>query len=157
MTDGQPNGDDLDEDIQADLDDFSEAVRTLTSGDLARLTAFWNGIDPDARSRAHEHAREEIERSGRREVVRDIQDRLMTWSGGELVGRTGWGDRWLDPGVDPIQDGNQRVTALPALADTVLALTLQDRLEDADFDALFGPWSHAIGEADDAAPTEGGE
>ena len=52
-------------------------------------------------------------------------------------------------------EGGRRSAALPALADTALALVVQDVLPERDFDVLFGPWSHAMGVGDvelDAEP-----
>jgi hypothetical protein len=142
----------VDQEILSDLDDFADAVALLTPGDCARLVAFWQTGEPDARAEAHEHARVVAEETDRADLIRSLQGELREWSGDAPRGRTGWGDRWWDPAVDPALDGNQRSAALPALADTALALALQDRLDDTDFDALFGPWSNAMGDGDEEDP-----
>jgi hypothetical protein len=135
----------VDPEILRDLDDFADAVGVLTPGDCARLVAFWEAGDLDDRAVAHEHARGALDDTGRRELVKAIQAGLVDWSGRTPRGGTGWGDRSFDPPGEPLLEGGRRSAALPALADTALALAVQDRLPERDFDVLFGPWSHAIG------------
>ena len=138
----------VDPEILRDLDDFAAAVSELTPGDCSRLVAFWQATDGGRRGAAHEHARAALEEGGRVDLVRAIQTALVDWSGNAPRGGTGWGDTSFDPVGDPLIEGGRRSAALPALADTALALAVQDRLEESDFDLLFGPWSHAMGVGD---------
>src|SRR5436190_16294236 len=137
----------VDPEILADLDDFANAVADLTPGDCSRLVAFWKGVDPDEQFEAHENALIAVIETGRRDLIRSLQAELSDWSHANPSGRIGASRLW-NPGQDSDPFGNDRAGALPALADAALALALQDRLEENDFDALFGPWSHAMGVAD---------
>ena len=138
----------VDPEILRDLDDFAAAVSELTPGDCSRLVAFWHATDSGRRGTAHEHARAALDEARRVDLVRAIQTALVDWSGDAPRGGTGWGDSSFDPVGDPLIEGGRRSSALPALADTALALAVQDRLEESDFDLLFGPWSHAMGVGD---------
>ena len=60
----------------------------------------------------------------------------------------------MDPGQPDISVGANRQAAVPALIDTATALALQDVLDDADFDTLFGPWLNAMGGDDPEASSE---
>lgn len=145
----------LDAEIVSDLDDFADAVETLTPGDMARLHAFWRNIDEDARFDAYEHAQPAAERTGRRDVIRQFQDDLGTWSRVySEMGRVAQ-ELMLAPGdgLHPLAHGREEIR--PALVDTMVALALQDELDDADFDTLFGPWRDAIGEDDDGPSADG--
>jgi len=149
----------VDPEILDDLDDFVDAVRELSPGDAARLQAFWKGIAPDDRSRAHEHAREAAGVTDRLDLIRTLQAEVVQWGTNEPRRATahgeGWFDQMFDPGRDPIRDAQGRGAAVPALLDAVLALALQDNLDEADFETLFGPWTNAIGDGSDGG--EGGE
>jgi len=143
----------VDAEIFGDLDDLVDAVAELTPGDAARLQAFWKGIDPGARSRAHEHAREAADATDRIDLIRTLQAEVVQWATGEPRRATAYGEGWFDlmfdPGRDPIRDAQGRGAAVPALLDAVLALALQDGLDGADFDTLFGPWTNAMGDGGD--------
>jgi hypothetical protein len=146
----------VDPEIAADLDDLSDAIAELTAGDCQRLHAFWVGVGEERRLVAHAHAQQLAERSGRRDLIRDLQVELVEWGRGTPRGRTGWGEQWFDPDPEPGVGGPARPVAVPALLDATTALALQDLLDDADFEVLFGPWTNAMGdgsgdhEADDA-------
>src|SRR2546425_755192 len=123
----------VDAEIFDDLDDLVDAVAELTPGDAARLQAFWKGIDPGARSRAHEHAREAADATDRIDLIRTLQAEVVQWATGEPRRATAYGEGWFDPmfdpGRDPIRDAQGRGAAVPALLDAVLALALQDGLD----------------------------
>lgn len=141
----------LDPEIVADLDDFADAVETLSAGDMSRLYAFWRNIDEEARIDAYERAQAAAVRSGRRDVIRLFQDDLESWSRVYSgLGRVA-SERMLLPTDDSLTANRHQIR--PVLTDTMVALTLQDELDDADFDTLFGPWRDAMGEEDDG-PSE---
>lgn len=145
----------LDEEIASDLDDFADAVETLRPGDMGRLVAFWTNVDEDDRRAAYDRAQEVAETTGRREVIRRFQDELMTWSQAHsALGRVAT-ERMLIPGDDPLGHGSDRHAVRPVLIDTMVALALQDELDDADFETLFGPWRDAMGDGDDAEESNG--
>jgi hypothetical protein len=145
----------LDPAIGGDLDDLLAALDGLGQADCARLHAFWSGTEPAALTAAHEHARDVAERTGRLDEIAAIQAELYEWgAAGRRRGTTGWGEQWVDPGQPDISVGANRQAAVPALIDTATALALQDVLDDADFDALFGPWLNAMGGDDPDAPGE---
>jgi hypothetical protein len=137
----------LDPEIHGDLNDFARAIDALSSGDLERLVAFWEIVDPGARDAAHEHAQEAALRTGRRDVIHALQEDIIAWGGPSQAARAGAIEAWLP--VAPLQYGRRR--ALPALIDTALALAVQDELDDEDFETLFGPWRDAMGDDDDPA------
>ena len=135
----------VDPEIAGDLEDLSTAIATLTPGDCQRLHAFWLGVGEEQRSAAHEHAQILAERSGRRDLIRDLQAELVEWGRGTPRGRTGWGEPWFDPDPEPGIGGPSRPVAVPALLDATTALALQDLLDEADFEVLFSPWTNAMG------------
>ena len=141
----------LDPEIVSDLDDFADAVETLSAGDMGRLFAFWQNIDEDARMAAYDHAQPLAERTGRRDVIREFQDELLAWSRAyQGISRTA-PERMLIPTDDPLALASGRHEVRPALVDTMVALALQDALDDEDFETLFGPWRDAMGDAEDEA------
>jgi len=142
----------LDPDIVSDLDDFADAVEALRPGDLSRLFAFWRNVAEDARMTAYAHAQAAAERTGRRDVIRRFQDELETWS--RALGGRGRSapERMLIPGDEPLAHGRAEVR--PALVDTMVALSLQDELDDGDFETLFGPWRDAMGDGGDGSGSE---
>lgn len=140
----------LDPEIHSDLDDLVKAIDALGPGDFPRLVAFWETIDPAVRDAAHERAQAAAARTLRRDVIHALQEELISWASPSQSARAGRVDGWLL--VGPGQDQYDRRRALPALLDTALALTVQDELDDADFETLFGPWRDAMG--DDAAAEE---
>jgi hypothetical protein len=145
----------LDPEIQGDLDDFAHAIDVLSPGDYQRLIAFWETVAPRARDEAHERAQAAAIRTGRRDVIHSLQEELIAWGGPSQAARTGSIEAWLPVGPDSEQYDRRR--ALPALLDTALALTVQDELDDADFETLFGPWRDAMGdgeESDDGADAD---
>ncbi len=145
----------LDAAIRGDLDDLLAALDGLGQADCARLHAFWSGIEPAVLTTAHEHARDAAGRTRRLDAIADIQAELYDWgAAGRSRGTTGWGEQWVDPGQPDISVGANRQAAVPALIDTATALALQDVLDDADFDALFGPWLNAMGGDDPEASKE---
>jgi hypothetical protein len=149
----------LDPEIVSDLDDFADAVETLSPGDLGRLHAFWRNIDEEARMSAYDRAQRAAERTGRREVIRQFQDELLTWSRAYQGISRAAPERMLIPTDDPLTLVSGRHEVRPALVDTMVALALQDELDDTDFETLFGPWRHAMGdedEADEADEPDGG-
>jgi hypothetical protein len=137
----------LDPDIHGDLNDFARAIGDLSAGDLERLIAFWETVPPDARENAHVRAQEAALRLGRRDVIHALQEDIIAWGGPSQAARAGNIEAWLP--VDGQQYGRRR--ALPALLDTALGLTVQDELDDEDFETLFGPWRDAMGDAEDEA------
>lgn len=139
----------LDPDIVSDLDDFADAVDDLRPGDMSRLYAFWRNVDEEARLSAYERAQAAAEATGRRDVIRSFQDELDTWSL-RPEGRVGQtpAELMLLPGDGPMPLTHGRQDVRPALVDTMVALALQDELDDDDFDALFGPWRDAMGDGD---------
>jgi hypothetical protein len=143
-----------DPEIRGDLDDLVAAVASLTPGDCGRLHAFWRGTDEAARAVAHDHAQAFAERSGRREAIRELQGELLDWSRTGASDRSGWVEAALGPDPSSAAGGPGRDLAVPAIMDAATALALQDFLDDADFDTLFGPWANAMGDedADGAAP-----
>jgi hypothetical protein len=137
----------LDPEIHGDLDDFARAIVDLGSGDLQRLIAFWETVSPEARDHAHDRAQEAALRTGRRDVIHALQEDIIAWGGPSQAARAGNIEAWL-----PVADGQyDRRRALPALIDTALALTVQDELDEPDFDTLFGPWQDAMGDGDEAS------
>ena len=143
----------LDPDIVSDLDDFADAVETLSPGDMGRLVAFWGNIDVDDRRSTYDRAQDAAEATGRRDVMRRFQDEILTWSRAHNVLGPVASERMLIPGDDPLGTDAGRHAVRPVLIDTMVALTLQDELDDKDFETLFGPGRDAMGDADD----EGGE
>jgi hypothetical protein len=141
----------LDPEIHGDLDDLVRAIGELTAGDLERLVAFWDTVDQGDRDGAHEHAQEAAVRTGRREVIHALQEDLIAWGTPSQAARAGNIEAWLP--TDTQQYGRRK--ALPALLDTALALTVQDELDDEDFQTLFGPWRDAMGDEDDDADGAG--
>jgi hypothetical protein len=143
----------LDPEIHGDLNDFARAIGDLSAGDLERLIAFWETVPADARDSAHTRAQEAAVRTGRRDVIHALQEDIIAWGAPSQAARAGNIEAWLP--VDTQQYGRRR--AMPALLDTALALTVQDELDDADFETLFGPWHDAMGdpsEPDDGQETE---
>jgi hypothetical protein len=145
-----------DPEIRGDLVNLTEAVRSLTPGDCGRLHAFWQGTDETARTSAHEHAQAFAERSGRRDAIRAIQNDLLDWSRTGASHQSGWVEAALGPDPGSVVGGPGRDLAVPAIMDAATALALQDFLDDADFDTLFGPWAHAMGNQDAGSDAEGG-
>jgi hypothetical protein len=149
----------LDPDIHGDLDDLVRAIADLSSGEFQRLVAFWETVAPEVRYAAHERAQAAAARTLRRDVIHALQDELIAWATPSQSARAGQVDGWLSIGPGP--DQYDRRQALPALLDTALALTVQDELDDTDFETLFGPWRDAMGDGDDAdgdeEPSPGGE
>jgi hypothetical protein len=137
----------LDAQIHGDLDDLSQAIDALTSGEFQRLVAFWETVDPEARTEAHQRAQAAAAGTLRRDVIHTLQEELIDWATPSQSARGGRVDGWLQLG--PEIDRYDRRAALPALLDTALALTVQDELDDADFETLFGPWRDAMGDGDD--------
>ena len=142
----------LDPAIRGDLADFVHAIEELTSGDFQRLVAFWETVDPQARDEAHERSQAAAARTLRRDVIHELQEELIAWATPSQSARAGRIDGWLQ--IGPESDQYDRRRALPALLDTALALTVQDELDDADFDTLFGPWQDALGDAGDGDDAE---
>ena len=142
----------LDPEIRSDLADFVHAIEELTSGDFQRLVAFWETVDPQARDEAHERSQAAAARTLRRDVIHELQEELIAWATPSQSARAGRIDGWLQ--IGPESDQYDRRRALPALLDTALALTVQDELDDADFDTLFGPWQDALGDAGDGDDAE---
>jgi hypothetical protein len=142
-----------DPEIRGDIDDLVEAVASLTSGDCGRLHAFWRGTDEAARAIAHDHAQAFAERSGRRDAIRSLQRELLDWSRSGASERSGWVEAALGPDPSSAAGGPGRDLAVPAIMDAATALALQDFLDDADFDTLFGPWANAMG-GEEAEPGE---
>ena len=138
-----------DPEIRGDLNDLVEAVASLTPGDCGRLHAFWRGTDETARAVAHDHAQAFAERSGRRDAIRALQHELLDWSRTGASDRSGWVEAALGPDPSSAAGGPNRDLAVPAIMDAATALALQDFLDDADFDTLFGPWANAIGDEGD--------
>src|SRR5207249_11592728 len=107
--------------------------------------------------RAHEHAREAAEATDRIDLLRTLQAEVVQWATGEPRRATAYGEGWFDlmfdPGRDPIRDAQGRGAAVPALLDAVLALALQDGLDEADFETLFGPWTNAMGDGSEGGDT----
>jgi hypothetical protein len=136
----------LDPEIHGDLNDFARAIDDLSSGDLERLVAFWETVPADAREEAHVHAQDAAQRTGRRDVIHALQEDIIAWGSPSQAARAGNIEAWLP--TDTQQYGRRK--ALPALLDTALALTVQDELDDEDFETLFGPWRDALGDEDDA-------
>ena len=134
--------------IRRDLDNLAEAVTSLTSGDCGRLHAFWRGTDQAARAIAHDHAQAFAERSGRRDAIRSLQRQLLDWSRSGASDRSGWVEAALGPDPGSAAGGPGRDLAVPPIMDAATALALQDFLDDADFETLFGPWAHAMGGQD---------
>ena len=141
----------LDPEIHGDLDDFARAIENLSSGDLQRLIAFWDTVSDEARNDAHEHAQEAALRTGRRDVIHALQEDLIAWGGPSQAARAGNIEAWLPVGAGQYD----RRRALPALLDTALALTVQDELDDADFETLFGPWRDAMGDENESDVGDG--
>jgi hypothetical protein len=137
----------LDPEIHDDLDDFAHAIEALSSGDFQRLIAFWETVDPQARDEAHERSQAAAARTERRDVIHGLQEELIAWASPSQAARAGRVEGLLPIGPD--SEDNDRRRALPALLDTALALTVQDELDDADFETLFGPWRDAMGDEDD--------
>jgi len=137
-----------DPEIRGDLDNLAEAVASLSPGECGRLHAFWRGIDHSARATAHQHAQAFAERSGRRDAIRSLQAELLDWSRSGASERSGWVEAALGPDPGSAAGGPGRDLAVPAIMDAATALALQDFLDDADFDTLFGPWAHAMGGED---------
>lgn len=142
----------LDPEIRGDLADFVHAIEELTSGDFQRLVAFWETVDPQARDEAHERSQAAAARMLRRDVIHELQEELIAWATPSQSARAGRIDGWLQ--IGPESDQYDRRRALPALLDTALALTVQDELDDEDFESLFGPWQDAMGDAGAADDTE---
>lgn len=136
----------LDPEIHGDLDHLAKAIADVSPDDLERLTAFWETVDPAARDEAHEHAQAAATRTLRRDVIHTLQEEIIAWGGPSQAARSGSIEAWLP--VAPEQYGRRK--ALPALLDTALALTVQDELDDQDFETLFGPWRDAMGDGDEA-------
>jgi len=137
-----------DPEIRGDLNDLVEAVASLTPGECGRLHAFWRGTDETARGVAHDHAQAFAERSGRRDAIRVLQRELLDWSRTGASHRSGWVEAALGPDPGSAAGAPGRDLAVPAIMDAATALALQDFLDDADFDTLFGPWAHAMGGED---------
>ncbi len=135
----------LDPEIHGDLDDLAKAIADVSPDDLERLTAFWETVDPAARDEAHEHAQAAAARTLRRDVIHTLQEEIIAWGGPSQAARSGSIEAWLPVATE--QYGRRK--ALPALLDTALALTVQDELDDEDFETLFGPWRDAMGDPDD--------
>jgi hypothetical protein len=135
----------LDPLIFGDLDDLADAMVAIDAGDCDRLLAFWRGIDPDARATAHEHAQDLAESTDRLKLLRFVQDEMLGWAQGRDTGNRPHVERWFDPLANASIHRPSWMEALPALADAAAALALQDVLDDADFDTLFGPWLNAMG------------
>jgi hypothetical protein len=146
----------LDPDIASDLDDFADAVETLRPGDMGRLVAFWGNIDEDDRRSAYDRAQEAAETTGRREVIRLFQEELRTWSQAHSTLGPVAPERMLIPTDDPLSLASGRYAVRPVLVDTMVALALQDELDDADFETLFGPWRDAMGDGDGDADAADG-
>jgi hypothetical protein len=142
----------LDPEIRGDLDDLAKAIGDLSSNDLERLIAFWETVDPAARDAAHDHGQEAAVRTGRRDVIHALQEEIIVWGGPSQAARAGNVEWWIP--IDNQQYGRRK--ALPALLDTALALTVQDELDDKDFETLFGPWRDAMGDPDDEADEPAG-
>jgi hypothetical protein len=142
----------LDPEIHADLDDLAKAIGDVTPDDLERLAAFWESVDPGARDEAHEHAQAAAARTLRRAVIHALQEEIIAWGGPSQAARSGSIEAWLPVATE--QYGRRK--ALPALLDTALALTVQDELDDKDFETLFGPWRDAMGDDDDEVDEPGG-
>jgi hypothetical protein len=136
----------LDPEIHGDLNDFARAIDDLSSGDLERLVAFWETVPAEARDEAHVHAQDAAQRTGRRDVIHALQEDIIAWGSPSQAARAGNIEAWLP--TETQQYGRRK--ALPALLDTALALTVQDELDDEDFETLFGPWRDALGDEDDA-------
>ena len=137
----------LDPQIHGDLDDLSQAIDALSSGEFQRIVAFWETVDPAARADAHQRAQAAAARTLRRDVIHTLQEELIDWATPSQSARGGRVDGWLQLG--PEIDRYDRRAALPALLDTALALTVQDELDDDDFETLFGPWRDAMGDGED--------
>jgi hypothetical protein len=142
----------LDPEIHGDLNDFARALGELSAGDLERLAAFWETVDPAARDEAHEHAQAAALRDGRRDVIHALQEDIIAWGGPSQAARAGNIEAWLP--TDMQQYGRRK--ALPALIDTALALTVQDELDDVDFETLFGPWRDAMGDGEEVVDEAAG-
>jgi hypothetical protein len=139
----------LDPEVHGDLDDLVHAINDLSSGEFQRLVAFYEAVDPEDREGAHERGQAAAARTLRRDVIHSLQEELIAWATPSQSARTGQVDGWLM--IGPAPDQYDRRRALPALLDTALALTVQDQLEDKDFETLFGPWRDAMGDPDDEA------
>lgn len=137
----------LDAEVHGDLDDLVRAINDLSSGEFQRLVAFYEAVDPEDREAAHERGQAAAARTLRRDVIHSLQEELIAWATPSQSARTGQVDGWLM--IGPAPDQYDRRRALPALLDTALALTVQDELDDKDFETLFGPWRDAMGDEDD--------
>jgi hypothetical protein len=140
----------LDPEILSDIDDLVAAIGQLDAADCDRLLAFWRGIDPDTRTAALEDARAVAEANDRMTLIRSVQDEVLGWTQKRDSGERPNVERWFAPVGTATIHQSSWLDAMPALADATTALALQDLLDDASFDALFGPWLNAMGSADDA-------
>ena len=135
-----------------------EAIAQLDAGDCDRLLAFWRGIDPDVHATAVESARAAAETNDRMTLIRSVQDEILGWTQQRDTGNRPNVERWFAPMGSAALHQSSWLDAMPALADATTALALQDVLDDADFDALFGPWLNAMGSAvDEDAETDADE
>lgn len=85
------------------------------------------------------------QRSRRERSTHDLQayvvDRITSWAGDGLGAHY-----WLGEVAAPWPSTASEITGSigPAVLDAIAAVILSDWLDEADYDALFGPWDQAI-------------
>jgi hypothetical protein len=107
------------------LMDMFERLRGLTIDDLVKIERIWKATDREDLKSAHRAVEEAVrEDHAWRDQVKVAQEQVVKWAS--------------------LREGRQDF--VPPLVDCVAALVLADILEPEDAEALYEPWSAAVGE-----------
>lgn len=123
-----------------ELADLFARLSSLDLGELRALAAARATADP-VRDRAWNRIREVV---GREHLERDldrVRDEVTRWAT-HLVAITG---QEAGSGMTELDLSHARRQAAPAVLDAAAALLLDDRLSEAERQALAGPWRDVIG------------
>ena len=131
-----------DSDVDPVLEAFMEEAARLNREEERRLATLWQSADGQARRLAWRavgrlvSGRGRQPPNGRGRRLDDVRTRVAE------LGLTAEGSvwTWVFGSMQDVDRGDLRRATVPALLDTAAALILRDRLDGADFDALYGPW-----------------
>lgn len=127
------------------LADFSGEVDRLTMGDLALLSAVWEGGRGDAHLDAVDEAEEALDTSGRRALSDELKAGIVRWA--QHAGNIGTLRTYLaPPGLATEHD--LRTNAMHAVYEAGLAILVQDVVDPTTVEELARPWNALMDEQD---------
>lgn len=138
------------------LESFGRQVDGLMVPDLTFLRALWEGADEEARTHAWKEVRQVVHDLARTVELRDLEERLARWAGGEAL--RGVYPPYGASGIEVRANSQLRFNALPPLMDAGAALLLGDDLSRESSETLIDPWRSLVegSEAGQASVSDAG-